>query len=234
MKIILFQAIFLGYLYLTLMTLIFFYNTKYIDALLMNSLIYFIISFILFFIFLKMREKRFSYACIITFSRMIINIIIFSLILFYEEISLGYLIVVLALISLFLDGLDGYLSKLFNESSKFGSVFDMETDTLLMLVLSLSLYMNFNSHIFILIIPFYRYLFVFMQKKITFLSKDLSESFLRKFICATVTLMLILCHIPGTTINIITYTINFAIFLITFSFARDIIWLYKNKNNGNI
>tara|TARA_B100000029_G_scaffold499178_1_gene569186 strand:+ start:1307 stop:2020 length:714 start_codon:yes stop_codon:yes gene_type:complete len=230
MKKILFQAIFLGYLYLNLITFILLYNTKYMNILLVNTLIYFLISIIIFLFFLKLKEHTLSYGSIITFSRTIINIVILSVAIFFDNlISSANLIIVLSLISLTLDGVDGYMAKLFNQSSKFGELFDMESDTLLMFILCLSLYLNFNSNIYILLIPVYRYIFIIMQKKIIWCRNNLPDSLRRKFICVAVTLILIASHITIFNEKIVAYMINFSIFLITFSFSKDIIWLYQKN-----
>ena len=231
-----FKIIFFGYVYMLLITSILLKNQINTSILLQNTIYFFIISFIIFFYFKKLNEKQFSYASLITYARCIINILIFSIIInseIYTSLIINNneknLLLFLLIISVGLDGLDGYIARYFKESSLFGYKFDLETDTLLILILSISVYLNIHGNLIVLLIPFYRYVFFALQFKYQWLKNNLPESYRRKLICLLVISILIICHIPKIPIYMIMPFIYLSIFLITFSFLKDIIWLYKNK-----
>lgn len=240
MRTIIFNYILFGYLYLALISFIFFQGFLTFTILLQNTLFFLFISFIIFSFFIKSHEKFFTYASIVTYCRVIINILILSIVIHINEFNLiniknNYINVlpVLFFISLILDGLDGYLARFLNQTSKFGARFDLEADTFLLLVLSLSLYINMNVNPSIFLIPLYRYIFFIFQIKFKWLESSLPKSIRRSFICFFVTFLLIICHLPSLTTYLMGALINFSILLITFSFLKDIIWLYRNKYSCN-
>ena len=164
----------------------------------------------------------------ITLFRFLINIFILILILNIEIYDYT-LLFLLSFISLILDGLDGYVSRYLNQTSKFGEVFDQEVDNFLILILSISLILNHNYVFYIIIVPFYRYVFQILVK-IEILSKDdLPYSVMRKLICVLITINLILCNSFNTieSFNTLLYVI---ILLLTYSFIKDTVWLYRRKN----
>ncbi len=164
----------------------------------------------------------------ITLSRLVINIFILILILNIEIYDYT-LLFLLSFISLILDGLDGYVSRYLNQTSKFGEVFDQEVDNFLILILSISLILNHSYGYYIIIVPFYRYIFQILVE-IGFLSKDnLPYSFLRKLICVLMTISLILCNCFNAveSFNTLLYVI---ILLLTYSFSKDTVWLYRRRN----
>ena len=240
MRMTIFNYVSFGYIYLALISFIFFQDFLTFTILLQNTLFFLLISFIIFSFFIKSHEKFFTYASIVTYCRVIINILIFSVVIHINEFNLiniknNYtnILPILFFISLTLDGLDGYLARFLNQTSKFGARFDLETDTLLLLVLSFSLYINMNANLSVFLIPLYRYVFFILQIKFKWLEFSLPKSIRRSFICFFVTFLLIICHLPYLTAYLIGTLINFSILLITFSFLEDIIWLYRNKYSCN-
>ncbi len=73
---------------------------------------------------------------------------------------LAWLIVVLALVALVLDGVDGRVARRRGETSAFGARFDMETDALLILVLAALAWSQGKAGAWILLAGALRYLFV--------------------------------------------------------------------------
>ena len=69
--------------------------------------------------------------------------------IFYEN----NLFLIISFTALLLDWFDGFVARYLKESTKFGEIFDQETDTFLLLILALSLYLNYNTTIAIFIIP---------------------------------------------------------------------------------
>ena len=98
----------------------------------------YIITCILFYFLL--RQDKFSYNIpnVITNYRLIINCFILILVMninYYNH----YLLLVLSVISLLLDGVDGYLSRFLKQQTDFGETFDQEVDNFLIFILSFSL-----------------------------------------------------------------------------------------------
>ena len=152
-----------------------------------------------------------------------IDIAIFKI--FYNESAF----IILALISLLLDGLDGFISRRHNNTSKFGELFDQESDNFLMFVLSISLYINKDIGLYVLLIPAYLYIFIALMTKYSWLKNTLPDSILRKSVCVVTTILMIISHEVYLNEYIFKFIINLALFIITFSFSKDIIWLYRNK-----
>ncbi|MEC9205676.1 MAG: CDP-alcohol phosphatidyltransferase family protein, partial [Pseudomonadota bacterium] len=201
-----------------------------------NTLFFLFISFIIFLAYIKYNERFLTYASVVTYCRAIINILIFSIIINIDQFNIvdtrnNYINIlpVLFFISLILDGLDGYLARLLDQTSEFGTKFDLEIDTFLLLLLSFSLYKDFNANLAVFLIPLYRYLFFILQFKLKWLRTPLPESMRRKFICFFVTLLLIISHFSFFPMYLVNGFINLSILLITFSFLKDIIWLYRKE-----
>ena len=136
---------------------------------------------------------------------------------------------ILSFISIFLDGVDGYLSRYLNQTSKFGEIFDQEVDNFLILILSISLIMNHNYFFYIIIIPFYRYIFQLLIQTGIISNNDLPHSYFRKLICVLMIASLVFCNCFYTieSFNTLLYVI---ILLLTYSFFKDTLWLYRRKN----
>lgn len=223
-----------AYFYLILLSVIFFQTELTLTILLQNTLIFLLFSYVIFSYYNKYKQKRFSYASYITYARLIINILVLSIVIYMATTGNNVFynngtIFVICLISLFLDGIDGFIARYLRQNSKFGEIFDQETDTILLLILSLSININLGQSFLIFLVPLYRYIFLLTQYKVEWLNQALPKNQIRRFLCFLTTLTLILCHMPYIYSSALYYLVNFSIFLITFSFAKDIIWLYRNK-----
>ena len=150
------------------------------------------ISSILTFV-LKVREVDINIPNTVTNYRLVLNIFIFTCIL-NIELHDSYKILLLVLLSLLLDGVDGYLSRYLNQITEFGKVFDQEVDNFLIFVLTFSLIYNHNFSYILLCVPFYRYIFVILIKQGFISGEDLPESLFRKSICVLTILGLALCN----------------------------------------
>ena len=98
-----------------------------------------------------------------------------------------------------------------------------------MFVLSISLYINKDIGLYVLLIPAYRYIFIALMTKYSWLKNTLPDSMLRKSVCVVTTLLMIISHEVYLNEYIFKFVINLALFIITFSFSKDILWLYRNK-----
>ena len=204
--------------------------------LLQNSLLYLYISYLIFRCFTNSGTEIFSLASKITFIRLNISLVMLTAAInssmnltifdiFYAE----RIIAILAISALILDGLDGFVARKYNHVTKFGEIIDQESDNFLMLVLSISLYLNREVGIYIFLIPSYRYLFIFSMKRYDWLKIELPISQFRKFACAVTILLMIIAQDIYFSPENTTFLVILSLFIITFSFAKDIIWLYRNK-----
>ncbi|MBJ41641.1 MAG: hypothetical protein CMD84_05150 [Gammaproteobacteria bacterium] len=236
----LYKIIFQAYCYLLFLFLVLYQEYLTYSILLYNTLFFIIISSIIFYIFNIFKTNKFTYASYITYFRIILIIILFSITinsyLSKEFFSIFYennLFLIISFIALLLDWFDGFVARYLKESTKFGEIFDQETDTFLLLILALSLYLNYNTTIAIFIIPSYRYIFVFLGLYFTWLKNTLPESYLRKTICSMTALLLIICHLQCLSMIYVQIISILAFLIITFSFTKDIIWLYRSNKHDN-
>tara|TARA_Y100000741_G_scaffold280872_1_gene220709 strand:- start:145 stop:642 length:498 start_codon:yes stop_codon:yes gene_type:complete len=150
----------------------------------------------------------------------------------YGELYFLNIFIFLAFIALIFDGVDGFIARKYKESNSFGISFDQEADNLMLLILSLSIHLNKNIGIIIFLIPLYRYIFIISMYRFLWLKRELPKSFIRKFVCILTSILLIISHVSYLDENIMINIVYFALFIITFSFAKDIIWLYRKKNEN--
>ena len=227
------------YVFSVFLLLFTFKNELTLFILLQNSLLFLYISYLIFRCYINSDSELFSLASKITFLRLNISIVILTAAInssinatifeiFYPE----RMIVILAVISFILDGVDGFIARKYNHVTKFGEIIDQESDNFLMLVLAISLYLNREVGIYIFLIPLYRYIFILYMSRYSWLKTELPLSQFRKFACASTILLMIIAQDsylgPENTI----FLVFLSLFIITFSFAKDIIWLYRNKHEN--
>jgi len=140
-----------------------------------------------------------------------------------------HLLLTLSLISLILDGIDGYLSRFLRQYTYFGETFDQEVDNFLIFILSFSLVYNYSYSILIMCVPIYRYMFLALVKYGYISNENLPRSVFRKAICVLMTITLILCNYLYTFDSIIDL-LYVIIILLTYSFIKDTIWLYRRNS----
>ncbi len=236
----LYKIIVQAYCYLLFLLFILYQEHLNYSILLYNTLFFLIISSVIFYIFNLYKTDNFSYACYITYARITLIIILLSITInTYLSVSFSNILykenvfLIISLIVLLLDWFDGFIARYLNETSKFGAIFDQETDNLLLLTLTLSLYLNNDMTIIILLIPFYRYMFIVLGLYFEWLKNTLPKSYLRKVICSMTVFLLIISHIRYLSNSCIQIISILAFLMITFSFTKDIIWLYRSKKYAN-
>ena len=229
--------------YLSLLILLSFILDKDLTLLiiLQNTLIFSLISALIFYIFNSFEENKFTYASVVTYLRVIISIILLSIAInspldqnIFNKFYLEDYFILLAFISLCFDGIDGYIARILNEKSNFGELFDQDADTFLILILCISLYLNKNVNFLIFFIPFYRYIFILLSMKYAWIKCKLPESYYRKLSCVVTTCLLIGCHSHYIKDMSLDYLVLSSLFVITFSFAKDILWLYNRDKYEKI
>lgn len=148
----------------------------------------------------------------------IINILIFD----YGS-NEEFLIAGLSMVTLLLDGVDGYVARKLGTCSDFGARFDMESDAFFILVLSAGVIILFNAPLWVILIGAMRYLYVAGQYLYTPLKLPVQERYSRKVFCVIQIVALVLPY-TGTLPKSVWEPILLAsLALLAFSFGRDII-----------
>lgn len=164
----------------------------------------------------------------ITNFRLVLNIFIFVCIYNAESYNIET-ILLLVIISLILDGADGYLSRYLNQMTLFGKTFDQEVDNFLIFILSFSLIYNYDFNIALVCIPLYRYIFLILINQGFIGNHELPESLFRKTVCVITILSLAACNYYNM-VESMRSLIYIIIILVSYSFLKDTIYLYRRKN----
>ena len=164
----------------------------------------------------------------ITNFRLVLNIFIFVCIYNTESYNIET-ILLLVIISLILDGADGYLSRHLNQMTLFGKTFDQEVDNFLIFILSFSLIYNYDFNIALVCIPLYRYIFLILINQGFISNHELPESLFRKTVCVITILSLAACNYYNM-VESMRSLIYIIIMLVTYSFLKDTVYLYRRKN----
>ena len=164
----------------------------------------------------------------ITNFRLVLNIFIFVCIYNTESYDIET-ILLLVIISLILDGADGYLSRYLNQMTLFGKTFDQEVDNFLIFILTFSLIYNYDFNIALVCIPLYRYIFLILINQGFISNHELPESLFRKTVCVITILSLAACNYYNM-VESMRSLIYIIILLVSYSFLKDTIYLYRRKN----
>jgi phosphatidylglycerophosphate synthase len=134
-------------------------------------------------------------------------------------------LVAIAGLALALDGVDGQVARRTGSTSALGARFDMEIDAFLILVLSV--YAGDRFGWWTVALGAYRYLFVAASWALPWLNAGLPPKFSRKIVAALqgVVLAVATAHLLPYTVTTAALAIAFA--ALTWSFGRDIAWLYR-------
>jgi phosphatidylglycerophosphate synthase len=137
----------------------------------------------------------------------------------------GPLLVVIAGIALALDGVDGQVARRTGTTTALGARFDMEIDAFLILVLSV--YAGDRFGWWTVAIGAFRYLFVAASWAMPWLTAALPPRFSRKVVAAVqgVVLALVTANLLSHSWALVALVVALA--SLTWSFGRDIGWLYR-------
>ena len=100
-------------------------------------------------------------------------------------------------------------------------------------VMSVSLYLNKEIGLYVFLIPAFRYIFIFSMTRYYWLKNTLPDSQLRKAVCVSIIFIMIISQDSYFANDDVVFLVLLSLFIITFSFSRDIIWLYRNKYEKN-
>ncbi|MGP9684875.1 MULTISPECIES: CDP-alcohol phosphatidyltransferase family protein [unclassified Halomonas] len=135
----------------------------------------------------------------------------------------------IAVIALLLDGVDGWIARYTYSHSTFGARFDMELDALLIMLLCVGLWEFESLGAWVLLIGGMRYLFVMAGWRFKWLTAPLFASFRRKAVCVWQVAALLLALTPLNSplmANLLTLS---ALVSLAYSFGVDVRWLYARS-----
>ncbi|ETX10769.1 hypothetical protein OCH239_21350 [Roseivivax halodurans JCM 10272] len=137
--------------------------------------------------------------------------------------------VALAALALSLDGVDGWIARRQNMTSRFGARFDMEADSALALVLAIhaSQAPEFGAVALLLGVP--RYAFGFAMLVLPRLRGDLPDRLSRKAVCVFQIATLIAIQVPFLPASVGQTLVAVALVSLALSFGRDIQWLRRRR-----
>ena len=147
--------------------------------------------------------------------------------------GVAWLFLVAAVLTLILDGVDGYFARKQGLSSRFGSRFDMETDALQILLLSITALALEKVGLWVLIGGLLRYIYVAAGWAWPVLTQPLRPSWRRKIISVVQggVLTALLAPIIGPPFSVILAGVALA--LLVYSFAQDVVWLARGPVAGH-
>lgn len=136
--------------------------------------------------------------------------------------------VIVALLALLLDGVDGWLARRQGRESDFGARFDMEVDAALGLVLALNVWTAGTLGPEVLLLGLPRYLFALAAWQLPWIGGTLPERFSRKVVCVVQIVALIALQIPALAGAPAVAIFAAALAALAWSFGRDLLWLRRN------
>jgi phosphatidylglycerophosphate synthase len=143
--------------------------------------------------------------------------------------ALAWGFALLAIASIAVDGVDGWLARRVGPATDFGARFDMEVDALLILALSLVAVALGKAGPWALLIGLMRYLFVAAAWVRPHLSAPLPPSFRRKLVCVIQGLALCLLVLPPVGPELGVPIAAVALVALAWSFAVDVAWLERHR-----
>lgn len=138
-------------------------------------------------------------------------------------------LVSVALASLMLDGVDGWLARREGTASAFGARFDMEVDAAFALMLALGLIATGKAGAWVLLLGALRYLFVAAGLILPWLDRPLPPRQSRRSVCVVQIAALIALHAPPVQPPLSVALAAAATAALVWSFAVDVVWLWRNR-----
>ena len=143
--------------------------------------------------------------------------------------DLAWLMAVLAMVALMLDGVDGWLARRSGMQSPFGARFDMEVDAFFILILAALIWQSGKAGAWVILSGAMRYGFVALGRWLPWLNRPLPPRRHRQTVCVIQTAVLALCLTPSLIPPLSTFLAAGALGLLALSFAVDIAWLWRRR-----
>lgn len=174
-------------------------------------------------------HRRFGPANVVTAIRAALVSLTGAAVMFLHQLDqtdpVLWILVVVVLVALALDGIDGYLARRFGHTSEFGARFDMEVDALLILILSAAAALMGKAGAWVMLIGLMRYAFVAAQLFLPRLRGELFVSFRRKLVCVLQIAALCLVLMPFVEPPYSGGVCAFALLMLIYSFSVDTVYL---------
>ncbi len=174
-----------------------------------------------------LRARSFGIANGVTLVRAALTVLLAALIGAPDSEAFGWALVAIAVVTVALDGVDGWLARSRNEATAFGARFDMETDALLILVLAALVWQLDKAGVWILAAGLLRYAFVLASYPLPWMERALPPSRRRQAVCVLQMVSLIGALLPGVPWLWSSGIALAGLVLLAMSFAIDVVWLAR-------
>jgi phosphatidylglycerophosphate synthase len=174
---------------------------------------------------------RFGAANRVTLGRGALVMLVVALVGAVPGAPAAWVAIVLALVGLALDGVDGKLARSRGEASAFGARFDMETDALLILALACIAWQFDKAGAWVVLSGAMRYGFVAASWAMPWLGRELPPSRRRQTVCVVQIVTLILCLVPFVAPPVSGTVALAGLLLLSASFAVDVAWLARHARS---
>lgn len=179
--------------------------------------------------------RRFGLANAITLVRGALNALLLGLLV--QPVALnaawgdaaGWLFVAVALLSLALDGVDGWVARRWRLASAFGARFDVETDALLVVVLALAAVVFDQVGLWAFALALGYYAFLAARRVWPWLAAPLPPSRRRKAVFVAQAASLVLIVAPPVPPSVATALAAATLASMAVSFSCDIRWLRRRR-----
>jgi phosphatidylglycerophosphate synthase len=136
-----------------------------------------------------------------------------------------------AVLALLLDGIDGAVARRWGRVTAFGARFDMELDALLIMVLAVLVWQTEKTGAWVLLIGLMRYAFVVAGWYWRWLEGTLPPSRRRQALCVVQSVALLIALAPLVSPAVAVTVALGALALLVYSFAVDVLWLFRRREN---
>lgn len=143
--------------------------------------------------------------------------------------EVGATLVVLTVVALSLDFVDGRVARLTGTTSAYGGRIDGEADAFLILVLSVLVAREHGA--WVLGMGLVRYAFAVGTALLPWMRRSLPPRYWRKVVTASVGVALTIAASGLTPTAVASGVLLVAALLLTESFARDVVWLWRHRVN---
>jgi len=169
----------------------------------------------------------------VTLLRLVLVAIVAGLIGEPRTVRIEWLAVTATIVTVILDGLDGWLARRAGMTSRFGARFDMETDALLILILSILVWQHGKAGPWVLACGVMRYAFVACGWVLPWMAAPLRSSVRGKTVAViqVVGLGAALSPLVRTPQSIVVAGVTLA--ALVWSFAIDVAWLFTASRRGH-
>jgi phosphatidylglycerophosphate synthase len=181
---------------------------------------------------------RFGAANVVTLARFIITCLFTGLVLetglssLALSASMAWVAFAFAVLSLVLDGVDGYFARRQGLASRFGSRFDMETDALLIFLLSIAALTFEKAGAWVLLGGVLRYMYVVASWLWPVLNEPLRPSWRRKAVSVIQGGVLAALLAPIIVPPFSTAVAAIALVLLVYSFGQDVFYHMRGPTAG--